>query len=69
MRYDNMTEDNLACGDGILLETSRAPAHSFSNPFLCLLEELCERSNLKAMSSRNVFQMDLSHHFCSSWHT
>lgn len=47
----------------------RAPAHSFSNSFLRLLEELCKRSNLKAMSSRNVFQMDLSHHFCSSWHT
>lgn len=61
-----MTGNNVACDDQILLE--RSDCWLF-NLFPHLLEELCKCSHLKAMSSWNIFQQDLSHHFCSFWHT
>lgn len=64
-QYKRMTGDHAARDDGLLLERS---ACSPSNLLSHLREELYECSNLKAMSSWNIFQLDLSHHFCSSWH-
>lgn len=66
MCYKSMAGDNVACEDGILLERW---ACSLSNLFPHSLEELCKCSNLKVMSSWNIFQLDLSHHCCSSDHT